>query len=129
MSEVVAAAKAFHARSHWADMVAFDHDHATRQFRAIIKSDMGAIFLAPGGGLLMMVACPLHFSPEIVAQELSFCGPHGNALREAGEEWARQIGARIVLMGAEEATQTDVVSRWYRFGGYKPFGRSFVRAA
>lgn len=126
--EIVSLGRAFHAASHWAGVVDFDDEWLAENAANWIASDNADVFLSEGG-LLIMVACPLHFFREVVAQELTFWAIDGlgNELRQAGEEWARSKGARVVLMGAHEPGKPEVMARWYRMGGYAPFGHSFAK--
>lgn len=117
----------YHPQSHWAP-VDFDVEKASSRFAEWIDND-NVLVLIGDDSLLVGCATPPWFSEEIIGQELLFyaADKSGTALRESFEAWAGDRGAVINLMGAQEPGPIDVMARWYRQAGYRPFGRAFVK--
>jgi hypothetical protein len=124
---LVAICHDYHPSSHWAG-VAFDLPKALRMFEAWIEADNVAVLMGENSLLVGCATAPW-FSEEIIGQELLFyaADKSGTALREAFEAWVKDQDAVINLMGAQEPGPIDLMARWYRQAGYRPFGRAFVK--
>lgn len=112
-------------------------------FAQFMLSNMGApnvaMWLAEEDGNLAGISAgllyPVYFSPQtMIAQEVwwwvdpEFRGsPAQQMMRETLENWARENGAKAVVMIALENEQTPAVGRLYRRAGYRPLERSFIK--
>lgn len=114
-------------RSHWRDLTAYDEVRVKATLATLIERDDAGVFVS-SGGVMVLIIVPLWFSGLLTVQELFFWAVDGSgdALRRAGEAWAKQAGAVVpVIMGAHEPGDMEKIDRWYRRAGYEPHGRTY----
>lgn len=120
----------FHGWSHWNGVLGFDAARTETSLRAWIAApDIAVLVSDPVLDVLALMAGPIYFSDEPIALEIAFWagGGQGDALRRAGEAWARERGAAACIMGAHEPGPTDRIGRWYARGGYVPLGHTHMK--
>lgn len=119
--------RAYHPRSHWAP-VSFNVEKATSRFTDWIDNE-NVLVLIGDNSLLVGCATEPWFSDDTITQELLFYAADkaGIALRDTFEAWARGQDTVLNLMSAQEPGPAEVMTRWYRRAGYRPFGRSFAK--
>lgn len=107
----------FHAFSPWRE-IPFDRD-STKAFCAKLI-DAGVIFLNDGG-MIGGVLNPLYFNPShIVAAELFWWGrKHGDELRTAFEDWAKENGASGCQFSTLWIGENDRVGELLQSTGYR----------
>ena len=120
----------FHRWSHWKDVAGFDSAKAEASVRGWIASPEIAVFVSdPVADAIALMLGPPYFSDDPVVLEIAFwaAGGRGDALRRAGEAWARDRGAKACIMGAHEPGETGRIGRWYARCGYVPFGHTHMK--
>lgn len=114
-------------KSHWNDLTTYDAGLVRATLERLIEQDDAAVFVSDRG-ILILIVVPLWFSGLPTVHELFFWAldGSGDALRRAGEAWAREVGAVVpVIMGAHEPGDMDRLDCWYRRAGYVPHGRTY----
>jgi len=128
MPLIVELGREMHARSVWRDYAAFDGTDFDNSAQRLIDDPDGAVFLSRRGMLWLSIVS-LYFNSGVrIAAEMFFYAPdgRGDALRRAGERWARQ-SAQLIAMNAHG--NTDPRARLlYERAGYAALEHSFLRA-
>lgn len=105
----------------------FNEPVLAQSLAEMITAD-SSVILVSDGGVIAGIAYPYYFSGELVAQELFWWADSGGLkLLQAFEEWARNAGAKRVLMICLESVEPDRVARIYTRRGYIPIERTFMR--
>lgn len=114
---IVSVGANFHAVSgHTAPFVEQDFE---KTIRALIKSDVGAVFRNSTGVLVGMIYPVFYNRAWMQAQELLWWGGGSSrSLLEAFEHWAMERHVNEIVMGSLQAQKPKVVARLLRRRGY-----------
>lgn len=126
LETVVERVAAFHAYSTWAD-IPLDRPAVEALADKLLAG--GVVFLSETG-LIGGLMAPLWLAPTLqVGLELFWYAPdgHGQALRMAFEDWAREQGAFGLQFSAMADGHLPALSRIYRRAGYAPVETAFMK--
>lgn len=121
--------KELHAASVW-QTIPYDAEWAEALLDLGRRGERGFDLITPknGDGFLLMATSPSHFNPDyLLGMELAWSAGRGNGreMIEAAKLKAKERGASVLLMGAENTIRGEAMGRLYRRWGGVPHSASY----
>lgn len=132
---LVIVAERHHRASHWHGIVEFAQSSAAKSIRAFIEADSVCALVAEEKGeivaFLAVISVPLYFNAKAQStQELCWYSESpasAFALVSAADKWAKERGADVFMIGAQENEKTERMARIYARKGFMPFSHGYLK--